>query len=371
MPDLVTRADLYSIGRNYIRGRATKIDPAVIDVEGSDANLVVGSTSFMAAQTIKQLGYATARMFLDGCEGDDLDRWAFDRYQMLRKGAAPARTSLTLARPTVLGGAGSIVAGTRVSTLTGIEYITTAVAAFGASTTSVTGVRARAVQAGKATQVAKNTIAKFSLPQTIFDPTITVDNPDAAAGGENKEDDDLFKGRIRTFWRNARRGTLGAIEQGALEVPGVVSARTIEALTSGGLPARVVNLYFGDSSGVASDALADEVRVELEDWRAGGIAVLLWTSIPLSVDISLVLKFAANVDTYTLAENIRAAIVEFVNSLPVNGTLVVGQLFSVLQRFESDGLIVNEDAIVAPVGDLIPDVGQTIRITPENVSVTF
>ncbi len=370
MPDLITRADLYAIGRNYVRSRAKKIDPSVIDVEGSDANLVVGGTSFMAAACVNQLGYASARMFLDGCEGDDLDRWAFDRYQLLRKGASPARTTVALSRVTTTAGAGIIPAGTRIGTLTGIEYITTAIAPFGINTT-VSSVKVRAVQAGKATQVGAHALAKFSVPQLIFDSTISVDNPAPSAGGEDKEDDDLFKGRIRSFWRNARRGTLGAIEQGALSVPGVVSARAIEAVTTGGLPARVVNLFFGDSSGVASDALGEDVRVELEEWRAGGITVLLWKSIPLSVDIALRLQFIANVDTATLTENIRNAIVVYVNSLPVNGTLSRGQLYSVLQRYESDGLIVNEGMILTPTGDLVPSVGQTIRITPENVTVVL
>lgn len=368
MPDLPTRADLYAIGRDYIRGRAKKIDPAIVDVAGSDANLFSGSTSFMAAQVVNQLGYASARMFLDGNFGDDLDRWAMDRYQLPRKGAAAARGHANFRRPTSALGAGNIPIGTRVGTLTGIEYITTEVAVFTALGTEAKA-KIRATQAGKATQIARGALGKFSLPQLIFDPSITVTNDAATAGGEEKEDDDLFKGRIRTFWRNARRGTLGAIEQGALAVPGVVSARTIEALTTGGLPARVVNLFIGDSSGVASDALGEDVRVELEDWRAGGIAVLIYISAPLLVDITLRLRFRANVDTATLANDIRAAVVEFVNSLPVNGGLYVGELFSVLQRYVFDGLVLDRDSIIIPVGDLIPSVGQTIRTTPQNVTV--
>lgn len=368
MPDLPTRADLYAIGRGYVRGHAKRIDPGIVDVEGSDTNIIVGSTSFMAAQVTNQLGYSTAKFFLDGNEDDDLDRWAFDRYQLLRKGASPARTSALFSRPDATAGAGTILVGTRVGTLNGVEYITIEPASFGASSTTATA-KIRAVVAGKSTQVAENAIAKFSLPQLIFDQTISVANPLAAAGGEDKEDDDLFKGRIRTFWRNSRRGTLGAIEQGALNVPGVVSARAIEALTSGGQPARVVNLFFGDSSGVASQALADDVRVELEDWRAGGIAVVFWLSIPITAQITLRLRFTSNVDTLTLAQNIRAAIVEFVNSLPVNGTLAPAQLNSVLQRFTSDGLIVDGDAIVEPVGDVVPGVGQTFRITVDDVLV--
>lgn len=59
---------------------------------------------------------------------------------------------------------------------------------------------------------------------------------------------------------------------------------------------------------------------------------------------------------------------QFINSLPVNGTLAIGDLYSVLRRFVSDGLIVNQTTIVAPVGDLVPTLGQTLRTTPSSIA---
>src|SRR5260221_476101 len=88
------------------------------------------------------------------------------------------------------------------------------------------------------------------------DATLQVTNPLTTAGGEDVEDDDTFRARIRDFWRTARRGILAAIEFGAKTVPGVVSAQAVEALSVGAAPARVVNLYIADSSGVSSEALA-------------------------------------------------------------------------------------------------------------------
>lgn len=368
MPDLPSRLDYFQIGRDYVVQRATKLDPAQVDVEGSDANLFVGIASVLADFVTRQLAGRTAALLLDGSDDEDLDRYAFDRYNLVRKGASPARGSVTMSRASVVGGGGTIPIGTKVLSDTGIEYITTTQANFSAADLIVENVFVRAVQAGKATQVGAQAIQRFAQPQTLFDATITVTNPKDTAGGEDAEDDNKFRARVRDFWRTARRGVIGAIEFGALTVPGVVSARAIEAITLDGQPARVVNLYIADSSGVASDALAGEVMVALEDYRAAGIAVLISTSIPLLTTIELDLAFRAGVDTRTLTDNIRAAIVEFVNSLPVNGTLYIGQLFTVLQRFEADGLIPNEDSIVVPTGDLVPDVGQTIRTTLANVT---
>jgi uncharacterized phage protein gp47/JayE len=235
-----------------------------------------------------------------------------------------------------------------------------------------TTCNARAVQAGKGTQVGANTIRKFSTPGTLFDKSLQVNNDTAAAGGEDAEDDDTFRNRVRNFWRTARRGILAAIEFGATTVPGVVSASAVEAIELIGLvnlPARVVNLYIADSSGVASSVLADQVRVALDEYRAAGIAVVVSTSLPTIVTIQLSLEFRANVDTVTLADAIRAAIVEFVNSLPVNGTLYVSQLYAMLQRFVDDGLIVNKSSIVAPVGDLVPSPGTTLRTTITDTTV--
>jgi uncharacterized phage protein gp47/JayE len=369
VPDLPSRLDLYALGRDYLTQRAKKIDPQVVDVEGSDANIFVGSTSVLGDAIVKQLGYSVNRLLLDGAQDEDLDRYAFDRYNLFRKGASPAVGQERIFRPTALAGAGTVPIGTKLITNSGIDYITTSVAAFGASDLS-TLANVRAVQAGKVTQVGANTIRRFAKPGDLFDKTLQCNNDVTTAGGEDAENDDTFRNRIRDFWNTARRGVLAAIAFGALSVPGVVSAVAIEALTTGAQPARVVNLYIADSSGVANDQLAQLVRVALDDFRAAGIAVLISTSIPFILDLSLLLSFQANVDTVTLSDNVRAAVVEFVNSLPVNGTLYISDLYSVLRRFVNDGVIVTQGSIVAPAGDLVPAIGQTIRTTPAHVTVS-
>ncbi len=365
--DLPTRLDLYSLGRDYIVQRATKIDPAKVDFEGSDANIFVGVVSVVVASVVRQLSYRLAALTLGAAEDDDLDRYVYDRYQLERKGASPALTTLTLSRATVTGGPGTVPVGTRVATVLGVEYLLTSPASFGATDTT-SSATVRAAQAGKATQVGAGEILRFADPTTLFDRTLQCVNVEAAAGGEDREEDDVFRARVRQFWRSARRGILAAIEFGALTVPGVVSAMAVESLDGGARPARIVSLYIADSSGVASRALGDLVQSALNEYRAGGIAVVISTSIPLVVDIQLRLTFRANVDTLTLTNEVRAAVTEFVNSIPVNGTLYVAQLYSVLQRYAEDGLIPDEGSIVAPAGDLVPDVGQTIRTTLAQVT---
>lgn len=368
MADLPTRLDYFALGRDKVVQTSKKIDPSQVDTDGADANLFVGIASVLSSAITTQLAFRTAALTLDGADDEDLDRYVYDRYGLTRKGASPARGAVTFSRTTVTAGAGTVPIGTKLVTKTGFEYVTTTSASFAATGTSATA-NVRAAQAGKGTQAGAGEITRIAQPQSLWDATLAVTNPATTAGGEETEDDETFRSRVRDFWRTARRGVIGAIEFGAKTVPGVVSAQAIEALTVGGLPARVVNLFIADSTGVASDALAEEVRVALEDFRAAGIAVLIFTSIPSIVGVTLALAFQAGVDTQTLTDEVLAAVVEFVNSLPVNGTLYRGELFSVLQRFAGDGLIPRQESIVVPAGDLVPAIGQTLRTTPANVLV--
>ena len=367
--DLPSRVDLYSIGRAYVLARAKRIDPGQVDVVGSDVNLFVGSQSVVHYAIVKQLGFRISSLLLDGASGDDLDRYAYDRYQIARKGASAALGTVRFFRLSAALGAGSIPAGTTLTTIGGISYVTTTTATFNLGQTDFVFANVRASQAGKATQVGKNQIRGFQNAQVLFDTTVQVNNDDVTAGGEDVEEDDDFRNRIRGFWLTARRGVLSAIEFGAKAVPGVTSAMAVEAINTLGQPARVVNLYIADSSGVASAALASQVLSSLDDYRAGGITVLVFTSIPQLISVVLSLTFAGNVDTVALSQIIQAAVVGFVNSLPVNGPLYVGQLFSVLQRYAAQGLVVKQSAIVAPAGDLVPALGQTLRTTPSFVTV--
>ncbi len=376
MVQLLSRTDLLQVGRQYVLSRARRIEPTQVDVEGSDINLVVGSNSYLAHAVVRQLGEQVNALLLDGCDTDDnIDRLAFDRYAQLRKGAAPALGTVEFTRSSSVAGAGSIPLGTRLRTLAGVEYFTTSVASFGPSSLkSVANVRA--AQAGKESQVGRNAIRRFSNIGLLWDQTLEVNNPEPTAGGEPAETIDVFRERVRAFFVANKRGTLGAIEFGAKQVPGVESARAVESFEADGTQARAVRLFIADSSGVASEALAQTVRSALAEYRAGGIYVAVDTSSPVIVEIALRLTFDAGVDTVTLRDNVRGAVVEFVNSLQVNSPLLVGELYSVLSRFRSDGLIIRksdsddeEGTVVAPTGDVYPQPGYTLRTTTSSVTI--
>jgi len=368
VPELLSRADFHQLGRLYVLTRAKRIEPAQVDVAGSDINLFVGSQAYCAHAISRQLAARINALLLDGAEDEDLDRYAFDRYQLTRKGSSAALGELTFSRSTYAAGAGQVDAGQKIRSLTGIEYITLTAAVFSATALSSTAY-VRAVQAGRDYQVGRNNLRTIDGLASLWDPTLKVNNDEPTAGGNPREDNDVFRERIRQFWQVARRGTLSAIRYGATQVAGVESCTALEVIDQDGHPARLVELFIADGSGVASQALANEVDVELDEWRCAGIRVLINLSTPQIVSVQLHLTFAAGVDTATLTDQIRNAVVTFVNSLPAGRSLLRNSLGSVLARFQPSGLVPDDGSIVLPTGDLAPTTGQTIRTTLSNVTV--
>ncbi len=366
---LPTRLDLFAEGRDYVRQHAEKIDPDQVDVDGSDLNLYVGSASFIGEAIVRQLGDRFAAHLLDGAVGEDLSRWGQDRYRIAPKGAAAAVAMVRHFRPTAAGGPGPIYSGTRINSMTGVEYVTTTQADFGATTLQAFSF-ARATSAGKEFQVGRNQLRRYANPSQIFDPSIEPTNDDPAAGGEPAEPEEEFRERLRDFWNAARRGTKGAIELGARATPGVSSASASEALDpQTGRPARIVRLSIADGSGISSSAQASAVAATLLEWRACGIFVAIDTSLPTLVPIGLRLRFAGGTaNTESIASNIRAAVVEFVNSLGAGQTLYRISLGTVLQRFVKSGLLPDQQSIVEPAGDVVPAPGRTLRTRAEDVT---
>lgn len=362
----LTRLDLFAIGRASILASNPKISSDQIDTSGSDANLIVGGQSVMVGYLALQHEARFASQYLDSCEGEDLDRFGQDRYQQPRLGASPAVVTVRFYRANTTAGAGSILPGTLLTSRSGVQFVTTTAANFGASTTMVTAT-AQSVQSGASTKSGVNAI--INITTAVFDQSMQVTNDSPSAGGEDRESDDLYRERLRGFWLAARRGTLGAIVQGALTVAGVVSAKAVETVDYLGFPGRCVILYIADSAGIANSALAATTTQSLDDWRAAGIPVIVQTGSPQMVSIVLKLVFQATSNTQALTSSIVTAIINYVNSLGVNETLTRGGLLAVLLRFKNDGLIVTDGSVVTPTGDLVPTLGQVIRTTSALVTL--
>jgi hypothetical protein len=372
---LPTRADYFNLGaeevisRSLARPPAQRISRDAIFTEGSDINLILASASAMADEVTRNLALRCGALYLDSAEGSDLDRLVNDRFgdQVERKQPAPALALLTFTRPNPAGGQVTLSIGTKVRTIRGTEFALTQVLTIPAGSTAPVTVQGQAVVVGTAGNVAAGTITQFV--QQPADPDLQVNNEVPATGGADVESDASLRERARDFYRTARRGTLAAIEFGALTVAGVRSASALESVDSNGNPTGIVQLFIADANGQANQALATAVQLALVEFRCAGIFVSVVGATPRFEDIRYRLRFESGVDTAAAFEELRFLTVVAVNSLPPNAILPTSLLLEQARRVP--GIIVLEDTMVEPVGDVVPNLGEILKTSADLVSAEF
>ena len=200
---LPTRVDLQQVfARSILSAPLTRLNPAVVNVAGSDLNLIAGASSTMGEEISAQLAGCLEGLWSDTATGDALDRLAGDRYGLTRLGATPSTVTLQFSRVSFAGGAGVISAGSRVQTASGAQFSTDVDLSFG-GTDLLKTVTATALIVGPDANVAPAQIT--SVVDSLFDGTIVVTNPSWSAGGADVETDPAFRSRIRDFFSTLRR----------------------------------------------------------------------------------------------------------------------------------------------------------------------
>jgi len=373
MADLPSRAQLFEVGANDLLVRAEtrpvgqRITPEQVSIPGSDVNLIFGGASAMAEEIIRQHARDVSDLTLDGAEGKALDRLVADRYSpsIVRKDASPAYISLSFTRTSAAAGAVNYDAGSVVETTGGARFATQAVAAFGASSLGPVVVSGRAVNAGPSGNVAIGTVTKFVTAKT--DSTMLVTNTAVGAGGDYTESDSSLKSRARAFFPNARRGTVEAIMNGALSVPGVQQAAVYELLQAPLMvPSGFMTCFVADSNGQSNSLLNAAVELALFEYRGGGVWVTVYGGTPVYQSIQLDLSYNAGIDTVAAWSNVRAAVIAVVNALAPGKMLEVSMITAAARLVT--GVIVEDDAVVVPAGDVVPTGGQVIRTRADLVT---
>jgi uncharacterized phage protein gp47/JayE len=382
VPDFPTWTDLNRIARDEVLSRNPKLSLDAADREGSDLNIILAAGAAIGDEVVGQLADVAAGQFLDSAEGDALDHLVFDRYGLTRKQASPSYGTVEFLTYSANPGAFSIPAGTLVTTPDGVQLSTLIAATFPAGLVGPVLVAVRSVVAG-ATQQAKagsvNAIVTIppGAPSNLY-----VRNALATAGASDAESDSALRDRARRFWTTVRRGTLAALEQGALNVLGVTAATAIEVLDSSGRPNRMVQLIITDPFTTAliqagvnppayqaqSQQLALSVFNSLSDVRAAGIYVEVIVAQVVLQPITLQLRFQAGANADLVALVARAVVASVVNSLRPGETMSVAALATALKAVE--GLQWFGDEISSPVGDVIPASLQVIRTSMDLVQAS-
>lgn len=379
--DFPTRTDLFRVARDRILGLNGKLSAEVVQRDGTDANVFVAGGAAMADQVVGQLVQVCRGQFLDSSEDQQLDLYVFDRYGLVRKPAAPSLGTARFSTTALVGTAFTIPAGTVMSTSDGVNFITTVATSFPAGITGPIYVAIRSSLAGFSQQAKAGALT--NIVSTVAGPAdLVVTNEVATAGAADREDDPSLRDRARRFWTTGQRGTLAALENGALAVPGVVRASAIEVLDSAGKPGRWVQLLISDrftdalvsinqTSAVydsQSQALARTVFNALSNVRCGGNYVQVIVSQVVLLMVRLDLTFSAGIDPIAVSEQARAIVVNYCNGLAPGASFKPLEAITSLRSVA--GLLITGNEIAVPAGTVVPRAMQVIRTSFDLVTAT-
>lgn len=372
---LPTREDYFQVGardvfaRAQLRQRATRLSPQAVFTPGTDINIIIAACSAMADEATRHLGLRIAALYLDSAEGEDLDRLVADRFSptVARKQAAPAVVPLTFSRaiPPSSGAALTFDVGRKLKTSTGIQFELLEGVSLGVGSSGPASARAVAVLSGEVGNVAVGAISAFV--DAPGDAAVVVTNLEAAAGGTDVETDASLRERARVFYLAARRGTLSAIEFGALTVAGVVSAVAEELLGPDGFPNGYIRLYIADRNGQSNTVLAEAVRLALREYRGAGVPVTVVTSSPLFVEVAYQVSFTSGTDQRRAIQQLKTLTVNAMSALAPNEVLQRSMLMALARSVP--GIVVPDTAVSNPLGDVYPDTGRSIRTSFDRITV--
>jgi uncharacterized phage protein gp47/JayE len=370
MADLPDRKSLFAVGRrSIVTTPDLRINPKIIDVDGSDVNIALGAMSMMGEELSAAFSACMRGLFVQTAETDSLDRVAFDRYQITRFPSSPATVDVTLSRPTATFGAFTYPSGSRVQTAGGVQFVTNTDAVFGALTLTVE-VPATALEAGIFGNVPAGSTGE-GIQQFVEQPadtTLTVTNPGSAAGGTEQETDPDFRSRILAFFPTIRRGTLGAIEYGARQIPGVAVAKAFETLEACGCC--FVRLIISDKQGGSSSLMLQAVRDIMVEYRPAGTQVVVEGVTIFQLGVTWEVQIESGFDPVNIADELRAITVATSQFLLPGATLYRSALIAAGRTIP--GLILNYTSLIFPSIDAIPSgVDEMIRVAGVDVTITF
>lgn len=339
MPVAPSFQDLLDVG--MAEAAARRPDLTFADGDISLAMLHAGAA--MSEAVLQYAAQGIRDTYFSGARGDALTVAVEDKLALTRAAASSAIGSVRFTRPTTAGGAGTIAEGTQVATTydsSGARqvYETVAAVSVGGGDLYV-NAQVQAVAAGTSGNVAIGKVT--TIVDQLFDASFTVTNPAALAGGATEESDEAYRARAAAWWQTQRRATLAALEQGALEVDGVRTAVAVEDAANA-----YVALYIADENGDCSAELLQNVRANLENWRAAGIDVQVFAS------QAATLTLAIQIDEWADGFSPEAGAVAIADSV----TTRINKLGS-RSIMRLDSIVA---AVIAPFPDEIYDVSFTL-----------
>jgi hypothetical protein len=218
--------------------------------------------------------------------------------------------------------------------------------------------------------VAENTL---TVVQRAIAGIDTVTNPSATTTAAQDESDDELRARARTALTASNKGTLGALENGLLQLPDVRAVAITEF--PNGVPGELaLSISLADPS---RPAIPPSVLARVEELRPAGVRVVPDTAakVSLGVQVSLVLagSHLASTEIEQLHGQVRKQLVSLVAKTGVGQRVRTGPLVSAIladERIVDATLRLGaKDAAPGASGaDFVPDPDQTVELAGEDVA---
>lgn len=370
--DFPSFSQLFAAARTEALVKNPQLTRDAIDREGSDANILIAAAAAIGDEVIGQLVNVTAGLYLDSANGDALDRLMTDRYGLLRKTAAAATGSVIFSLLSPNPADFTIPQGTQLGTAQGAKYETIEDVVF-YKDAFVAYALIRSLDAGASTQAAPGTITSILSQITGAPLTLAVTNGRATAGAADRESDTEYRRRGQQFFSTVQRGTLASLVQGAISVPGVMTAAAFEGVDAAGNPAPYVSVIVTDQFTEAlvdlstvppayatqSQALAREVTTALNAYRPAGLFVDVRVASTLLQSVTLSLTYIGGNEPGSVSQAARGSVITYINNLPPGAPLDPDALLNVLRTVP--GLYVTGNEIVSPPGVVQPKQQQVLR----------
>jgi len=379
--DFPTFPQLVRIARDEVLIRSNALTAAVVDRPGTDANAMVAAGAVVGDSVVGQLVQVQAATYLSSAQAKDLDRLVFDRYGILRKPATPALGEVQFrTSPAVVVGF-SIPIGTSLQTSDGLQFKTTATVLFPSGSAGPITVPVTSTLAGLNQNARPGVIT--SVPKAIPGAplSLTASNALATVGAGDAETDEELRSRAALYYTTAQRGTLTALERGALATPGVRTATAYEATNVRADPARWDQVIIADqftqqfvktvgtTAGYETQAqnLAVQVAATLMEFRAAGMYVQVLVGVVQLVGITLALRVRAGFDAVNVGNQAKAFAQAYVNALSAGQSLVIADLQASISR--AVGLEPLGGSVVSPTADMAAGPTQVFRTSTSLVTI--
>lgn len=291
---------------------------------------------------------------IDSATGDDLDARAAEIQPgtITRLAASKSTGNLRFSRVSTVGTV-NIPVGTQVKTADGITVETTVAGQITAGNTDSGLVAAIATIAGASGNVASGTLIKFVSKPSGVD---SVTNPTAFQFGSDKETDDAFRNRIKSYISSLPRSTLESLENAVLGASDTDTGATI--LFSKGIEDSVnrgiTTLYIDDGTGSAEGSQQVTSEIVTAGLAPGDVAVggeerLYLNNKPIKTDSTFTIVSSTR-GTLTGGFSYNASYAYWVNSstgqINFSPALATGEMITASEYWYYTGLIALGQKIV-------------------------